>query len=392
MARHAIIIGGGIGGACAALALEDIGWRTTILEQAEALTEVGAGIQISPNGCKILSALGVLQDLECHAFEAPAITLKIGTSGRQIFSMPMGQAARARWGAPHLTVHRADLLRVLLDQVQGQICTGKTVSVATPEGKVRCADGSTHHGDAVIAADGLHSLTRQMHFEPYAPRYTGNMAWRALVDGSRIKGIDRQTTIWAGPGRHAITNWIRGGQVLNFVGVVEKSMPNAAEDWNAQGHKSQALEDFASFVPELRGVIEAADTLNLWPLYDRAPLTRWTHGRIALLGDAAHAMLPSMAQGAVQAMEDAWMLAYHLHHTDDIPAALDAYAKARIPRATAVQKQSSRNLTQFHVSGKVRQALTYGPMLAAHKMAPKVLYSRPDWIYRWAPPMMKGEA
>jgi len=385
VARRAVIVGAGIGGACAALALERIGWSVTVLEQADALGEVGAGLQISPNGAKVLAALGVLPEAEKHAFEAPTIEMKLGTSGRSVFQMPMAAAARARWGAPHLTMHRADLLAALLARVRGQVLTGKTVTQAHAAGGVDCADGSTYEADVIIAADGLHSPIRQAHFAPTPPRYTGNIAWRTLVDGRDVQGIGHKTTIWAGPGRHAITNWIRGGAVLNFVGIVEKQDPALPEDWATTGRKEAVMADFASFVPQLRGVIEAAQSLNHWPLYDRAPLARWSHGHIALLGDAAHAMVPSMAQGAVQAMEDAWVLADHLQNAVDIPAALTAYAAERIPRATAVQRVSMKNLTQFHAYSRAAQILTYGPMMVANKIAPKALYMRPDWIYRWGP-------
>lgn len=382
MTRSAIVVGAGIGGLTAAISLDQHGWDVTILEQAPALAEVGAGIQISPNGTKILERLGLLSALEQVAFEAPAIELRMGTSGRRVFHMPMAAAARHRWGGPHLNVHRADLVDVLQSGFQGTMRLGQTVTAATPDGQVLLADGTALQADVIVAADGLHSRLRAQVAGPDTARFTGNIAWRCTVPADRVHNIPQATTIWAGPRRHAITNWIRGGALLNFVGIVETD-DRGAEAWDRVGDPADALADFAGWVPQVRDTIRSADQILRWPIYDRQPTPLWIDGRVALLGDAAHPMVPSMAQGAVQAIEDAWVLANCLN--GDIDAGLQRYQSLRQPRTARVQQTSLKNLRQFHRSGIFAQAATYGPMIAASLFAPKALYTRPDWIYAATP-------
>ncbi|MEO0356997.1 MAG: FAD-dependent monooxygenase [Pseudomonadota bacterium] len=382
MTRKAVVVGAGIGGLTAAIALEHRGWSVTVLERAAALTDVGAGIQISPNGTKILDALGCLAELESVAFEPPAIEMRLGTSGRRIFRMPMAEAARDRWGGPHLNVHRADLVDVLRRTIKGQIELGQTVTATTGPGGVVLADGSTRSADLVVAADGLQSVIREQMIGPQTPHFTGNIAWRCTVPRDRVPDCPVATTIWAGPGRHAITNWLRGGAVLNFVGIVE-TQDTGAERWDRIGQAADALADFDGWVPAVRAPLAAADQVMRWPVYDRAPTRNWVQGRTVLLGDAAHPMVPSMAQGAVQAIEDAWVLAALMAR--DIDAGLQRYQTLRQPRTARVQMTSLKNLRQFHRQGTLAQMVTYGPMAVASQVAPSLLYQRPDWIYAATP-------
>ncbi|MGB1234831.1 MAG: FAD-dependent oxidoreductase [Planktomarina sp.] len=383
MTRTAIVVGAGIGGLTAAIALEQRGWNVTVFEKSQALTEVGAGIQISPNGTKILQRLGLLPALETQAFEAPAIQMRLGTSGHKIFNMPMGAVARKRWGGPHLNVHRADLIGILRASFKGTLASGKTVIHVDPDGAVTLNDGAIHAAELIIGADGIHSSIRAQIVGSDKPRFTSNIAWRCVVPAMDVPNTAKQTTIWAGEGRHAMTNWIRGGDLLNFVGMVETDA-SGVEDWDISQNADQALNDFAGWVSQVTEPLQAAPYVTRWPIYDRLPIDTWTVGKVVLLGDAAHPMVPSMAQGAVQAIEDAWVLAHHLD-VHPFEQALQTYATARQQRTKKVQETSLKNLRQFHKQSTFSQIATYTPMMAASLIAPKLLYTRPDWIYAATP-------
>lgn len=387
----ALIAGAGIGGLTAALALVQRGWQVEVLEQAEALTEVGAGVQISPNGMRVLTALGLEEAVLAAGFEPEALELRLGRSGRQVFRLPMRERALARWGARYLHIHRADLVAVLADalaaRAPGSVRLGASVSHygrdsgAGAEGvSVTLADGRVLTGDLLIGADGLRSSIRTALCGADAPRFTGNVAWRCLVPlddlGARVPPAT--ACVWAGPGRHAVTTRVRGGSMVNFVGVVECAA-EGSESWQAEGARATALADFEGWDPVITGILQQASVLNRWALYDRAPLSCWSEGSVALLGDAAHPMLPSLAQGAVQAMEDAWVLAAALSGRS-VAEGLERYVVARAKRTARVQRQSARNLRLFHKSGAGALA-AYLPIWAAARIWPGAILRQQDWVY-----------
>jgi salicylate hydroxylase len=385
----ALIVGGGIGGTTAALALSKAGWDVEVLEQAEKLTEVGAGIQLSPNGIRVLEALDVMPALDPFVYEPETLSLRKGESGREIFSIPIKDVAEQRWGARYLQVHRADMLAALQVTLEARVpeafrLNSKVTGYSqTPdEATVHLEDGSSLNADLVVGADGIHSAIRAQMIGPDKPRYTGNFAWRAVVPMDKLGSLIPPPSgcVWTGDGKHAVTTRLRGGTMANFVGVVEQS-DWTEESWSAEGSKAGALQDFGDWHPVLRGLIENADNMFRWGLFDRAPLQKWSDGRVVLLGDAAHAMLPSMAQGAVQAFEDAYVLARHLPDNKDVAAACQAYFKARIARATRIQARSARNLSLFHRRGAIAQFGTFAPMWLAGRMAPSALLAPLDWIY-----------
>ena len=386
----AIIVGGGVAGLTAALAFNHFGWTAQILERTGRLQEVGAGLQISPNGMKVFRALGLEAAISEIAFRPEALELRLGRTGRSIFRIPVADAAEARWGAPYLHVHRADLIDVLSAAVSTRLqdavrlstdVTGYTT--AEHAASVTCANGDMVTGDIVIGADGIHSAIQAQMLGPTPPRFTGNVAWRATVPMHRLGGDAPPPTacVWAGAGRHAVTYRLRGGTLANFVGVVERS-DWTKESWTEAGSRADALKDFEGWHPVITRLIDAADTHYRWALFDRAPLPRWTDGRVCLIGDAAHPTLPFMAQGAVMAIEDAYVLARLCATPATPPAlALDTFFKQRVARTSKVQAASRANMATFHKRGGAAQALTYGPMWLAGRLAPEIVRGRQDVFY-----------
>lgn len=385
----AIIAGGGIGGLTAALCLSRVGWQVEILEQAAEIGEIGAGLQMSPNAMKVLEALGIDQDLEKTGFEPDGIELRMGVSGMALIHAPLGRTARARWGSPYLHIHRADLVSVLASALEvrapGAVRLGQSVvsyDQDTTGVTAHLSTGEQARGDLLIGADGIHSAVRTTMLGPDNPTFTGNVAWRAVVPVERLGGDipNPVAGAWMGRGRHAVTYLLRGGTLANFVGVVERD-DWTKESWNEPGAHEDALADFAGWHPTITRLIEEADTLYRWALFDRPPLPKWTEGRVALLGDAAHPMLPFMAQGAAMAVEDSWALAAALANSDRIETALDAYRAIRFNRASAVQAGSRANAKTFHQRSLAGRIKTYGPMWLAGRIAPKIGLQQQDAVY-----------
>lgn len=388
----AIIVGGGIGGLTAALAFHAFGWKVDLLERASELGEIGAGIQISPNGMKVFRALGIEDQIAENAFLPEALEMRFGRSGKRIFQIEARRAIVERWGAPYLHLHRADLvatLSALLRQRQpeavqlGVTCIGyeNTENGVTAQ----LENGDTVSGDVLVGADGIHSNIREKMLGQDAPDFTGNIAWRAVVPMDRLGDLAPPPTacVWVGAKRHAVTYRLRGGTLANFVGIVEDDSWTS-ESWTEQGTKDEVLADFAGWHPVITNLIESADAHYRWALFDRKPLSKWVDGRAVLLGDACHPTLPFQAQGAVMAIEDAFLLAKLCADTpDDLPAALTTYFETRQPRTTQVQSASRSNAKLFHKHTPISRALTYGPMWLAGKIVPGAIRSRQDPFFAY---------
>ena len=388
-----LIVGGGIGGLTAALACADAGHDVILFEQAEEFSEVGAGLQIPPNAMKVLTALGAAGRVSRDAVRPLSLRMRYGVAAqdRMIFDVPLGAPAEQRWGAPYLHIHRADYIEALLDLVRerpnievrpGQIVT----DIHSDEDRVRLtlSSGAQQEGDGLIGADGLHSVVRSQLHGAETPRFTGNIAWRTTVP-VRDLGADAPDTVacvWVGPGRHAVTYRLRGGSLVNFVGVVETKNAGT-ESWDNRGSKADAKADFEGWHPTITRILDLAseDALFRWSLFDRAPLPFWSRGRVTLLGDAAHPMLPFFAQGAAMATEDAWILARSLADAETVAEAFQTYEAARLPRTRRVQAASRGNMKTFHRRGAVEQLLNYGPMTVAGRIAPQLIRKRLDWLY-----------
>ncbi|MEO0381472.1 MAG: FAD-dependent monooxygenase [Pseudomonadota bacterium] len=385
----ALIAGAGIGGLASAIALRLRGWEVALFEQAAQLTEIGAGLQISPNGWRVLAALGVTDLLQDTLFEPEAIEMRMGQSGAGVFRLPLRGYAQQRWGAPYVHVHRADLVAALETRLLGlqgdAIRTGHKIERYTQTDSAASlvmTDGTEETGDIVIGADGLHSVIRTQMLGADNPRYTGNVAWRAVVPVDALGAVAPPPTacVWVGNKRHAVTTRLRGGALANFVGMVETDQPGA-ESWRATGTRQEAQAAFQGWAPEISNLIAHADVLHHWALFDRAPLPRWHAGRVALLGDAAHPMLPSMAQGAVQALEDAWVITDCLEQHANPNAAFDAYYAQRIDRVSRVQKGSAANARLFHHAHALGRLAFYRPMSLVALAAPGAFHGRQDWVY-----------
>lgn len=384
-----LIAGGGIGGVTAALALVRHGFDVEVLEQAPLLAEVGAGIQISPNGARVLHGLDLLAQVEQIAFKPERIEMRFGCSGRKVFTIPLAAEAVHRWGAPYLHVHRADLLDVLVAELRekapGAIRTGaKVESYVATDALVEAtlSGGERIVADVLIGADGIKSALREQMLGPEEPRFTGCVAWRAVVPVAALGPNAPPPTacVWVGEGKHAVTYRIRRGELANFVGVVERG-DWRHEGWTEKGEPKDAFRDFAGWHPVVTGMIEAAPELYRWALFDRDPLARWTDGRVALLGDACHPMPPFMAQGAAMAIEDAWVLAAKLKTIADPVAALIAYEAARKGRTAKVQMAARGNAGIFHRRSALSKLATYGPMWLGARFAPSIVHARQDWLY-----------
>ncbi len=369
------IVGGGIAGLSAACACALRGFAVAVYEKASALEEIGAGLQLSPNGWRVLEALGIADRLNPHCFEPPGIEMRLGKSGKRIWQMPLGTTAKDRWGAPYKLVHRADLLAALAARLSelapSALHLGSTVS-----------DPAQIEADVIIGADGLHSVMRERLFGPSRPEYTGNVAWRALIP-LNVFGKDappESATIWAGNGRHVVTTRIAGGDTVNFVGMIETPDPGE-EGWRIKGSSNDVRPHFEDWARPIARVFEAEPKFFRWALFHRQPLPHWSSQNVILIGDAAHPMLPSFAQGAVQSLEDAWCLAFLLQDTKSPVEAGALLFSARGKRTARIQKLSLENGRMFHRAGSLSTPIYYGGMAAVAAFAPGVLRHRLDWIY-----------
>ena len=385
----ALISGGGIGGLTAALCLQQSGVEVEIYERAPEMMPFGAGIQVSPNGVRVLHALGLGEQLKAFAFCPEGLEMRLGPSGRRVFMIPTQEDAVRRHGAPHYHMHRADMTEVLSTALRarapGALHMGREAVGADQDETgvtLRFADGSTARGDVLVGADGIHSVLRSQLFGADKPRFTGCIAWRLVIPASRLEPgvIPPNGTVWVGPGRHAVTYYLRRGELLNFVGLVEQEGWHT-ESWTERGDRDALAADFEGWAPPLQSVIAEAGDVFRWALFDRDPMPSWSKGRITLLGDACHPMLPFLAQGAVMAIEDGWVLAASLKEGRDIPSALAAYEAKRKPRTASVQLGARRQMGLFHKRTFVEQLTTYGPMWLAARLAPSFMKSRQDWIY-----------
>jgi salicylate hydroxylase len=354
------IVGGGIGGLTAALAFARHGFAVRLFEQAPAFGDIGAGIQLSPNCTRVLHELGLEGALRAVAFVPDGIEMREWNTGRVLSMSPLGGDALRRFGAPYYHVHRADLVQLLVEAARAsndiELTTDARVEGIAPSADgVSFQAGATHVvADLLVGADGIHSTVRSALFGHESPRFTGNVAWRALVPVQRLApGLVRpMATAWWGPHRHFVHYYVRAGTLVNCVCVVEKRGWEK-ESWTERGEHAELARDFAGWHPTVTTLIENMDrdACFKWALFDRPPMPTWSAGRITLLGDACHPTLPFMAQGAAMAIEDAAVLAQCVASVPDIPSALVRYEDLRRERTARIQAGSRRNARVFHMTG-----------------------------------------
>jgi salicylate hydroxylase len=352
---HALVVGAGIGGTAAAIALRRAGLDVSLFEQTMAQREVGAGIQISPNASRLLGRYGLGDAMARAAVRPSGIVFRRWQDGRVLGREELGDTIEDRYGSPYYHFHRADLIALLAEAFgPKQIKLGcRLVDIEQDENGVTAhfQDGTTERGDLLIGADGIHSKVRERLFGEEKPRFSGQIAYRGLAPAERVAhlGLPHDVTNWVGPGGHFVHYYVSAGRFLNFVAVSEESTWTR-EQWSDRGSIADAAKIYEGWHPQIATILNAVDETFKWALFDRSPLPEWSQGRVALLGDACHPMLPYMAQGAAQAIEDGAALAACLKHADfDIPSAFRAYVTLRKPRATEVQERSRANSTSFHL-------------------------------------------
>lgn len=381
-----IIIGAGIGGLTAAIALARCGMDVQVYEKSPSLGEVGAGLQQSPNAMAVHEALGTQASILENAFEPEAGYLRDYRSGKPLLTTQMQGLYEKRYGHKYINIHRADLLDSLIERtkdlnisihldqwVQSVENMGDAVSLTV--------NGKTIRADALIGADGIRSQIRDLIIGPSNPQFTGQVAWRGLVPADALPHgtIPFAANNWLGPGRHFVSYYLRGTKLINFV-AVEERQKWADERWDEPANLAELRQAFSGWDPRITQLLSACEDSFLWGLFDHPPLKQWSKGRVALLGDAAHPMLPFMAQGAAMAVEDGWVLAHALSlHRKDIPKALALYETLRKPRATEVQAISRQNASLYHKRGT--GAVLRNAKLAIGGLLPPLIEARLAKIY-----------
>ena len=414
MTRQALIAGGGIGGLAATLAASRAGWDVRLYERAPAFSEVGAGVQLGPNVVRVLHGWGLQDALRQVAAFPDRLLVRDAVSGHELGALPLGKRALEKYGAPYLTLHRADLHALLLQAVRardhvwlnlnspvasyadsGREVTLQTQPAAAATPGLHPVPGASLlevEGEALIGADGLWSRVRQLMLNDAPPRVTGHLAYRAMLPQTSLPARLRsqQVTVWLGPRLHVVHYPVRGGEWLNVVVIVQGQVAGDLQSWDhhandadlqqATGQMARLLQDLIQAVTD--GGNRAGPSWRLWPLSDRPPMSgahQQAKGRVALLGDAAHPMRPYLAQGAGMAIEDAAelgsALAQALDPAFDVPTVLQRYALNRWERNARVQARSLRNGQIFHAQGPLRWARD-----ASMKLLGEKLLDMP-WLY-----------
>jgi 2-polyprenyl-6-methoxyphenol hydroxylase-like FAD-dependent oxidoreductase len=378
------VIGGGIGGLTAALSLRRAGFEVDVYEQAPELTQIGGGINMGPNAVRILRRLGLAAGLDREGVRPLFTHQRRWQDGRTLQRAPLNPLCEELYGAPHMTLHRANLLDVIASRFQAQrIHLGHRLIGLEDNG--RCTEACFENGaritaDVLVGADGIHSAVRSALFGEEAPVFAGCVAYRGLVPAERIAdlGLEIGSQSWVGPGAHFVHYFVSRGRLLNFVGWTEHDEWHR-EDWTDRATVARALAAFEGWHPQVQRIIAAADTCFIWALFDRDPLPRWSVGHTTLLGDACHPMYPFMGQGAAMAIEDGAALAACLLAAGDADAAvtLRRYEQLRLPRVTRLQDMSRANKTRFHMRDGPAQEARDAEWNRAGDRSPDAL----RWLY-----------
>jgi salicylate hydroxylase len=381
--RRVAVVGAGIGGLATAAALLQQGFDVRLYERANELTEIGAGIQLTPNAVKVIIALGGGAGLEEHGFRPHGITALDWRSARVVFRKPLIEICRERYGADYIHIHRADLhriLRGLVPQDRIELGTGCT-ALDAESGVLTLADQRHATAAAVIGADGIHSTVRAALFGAQPASFTGHVCWRSTVpiDGPQPDLALPETTIWLGPNGHVVTYYVHAGRAINVIAILEA--PDWVEEsWTTPSSREAMIAAFEGWHPRLHRLFAMAPTVFKWGLFDRDPLPQWTRGRATLLGDAAHPMLPYLSQGAGMAIEDGYVLARLLARGDAPQEALQTYERMRRPRTSRVQLASRATGQTFHLASpwaRLRRDVKF----AVRNFTSRDKGFETDWLY-----------
>jgi salicylate hydroxylase len=357
-----VIAGGGIGGLTTAICLRHQGIEAVVLEQAEVMAEIGAGIQIASNAAIVLREIGVEAAIRAVGVKPQSYDYRDLRTGKMLYQAPLGDEAAARYGAPMYNIHRADLVQILFDAVPrdsirlGARCVG--VSQDADGVEVRLQSGETLRADALIGCDGIHSVVRQ-HLRGNEEKHFANiLMWRSLIPAAQVEGLglEERGNYWFGPGRTLITYWVRPKNLYSVLASVPAHEVQR-ESWTESGDIGEMLRSFDDAEPRARAMLEQCKTAFITGMYYRDPIDSWTLGRITLLGDAAHPMVPFLAAGAGQSIEDAWTFARVLaRRQHDVPGALLEYEQRRLPRTTRIQAGARAVVKLMHESetGRIR--------------------------------------
>jgi len=364
---HIAIIGAGIGGLTAALCFRHFGYRVDVFEQSPELNEVGAGIQISPNALRVFEQLGLEQTLKASGLQAQAIQLMNHAPARAVARLDLSQS-RALGG--YFLFHRADLVQVLVDACRDADVTihlGQTIDGPTALQQDKY--------DLIVAADGLHSQFRKRLNPQTRAFFTGQVAWRSVVEN--VISQPPEARVHMGPHRHVVTYPIRDGRALNMVCIKEQA-DWCEEGWNHPDDPSILKQEFGDFI-DLLPVFDQVHTLQKWGLFRHPVASHWAEDNVVIMGDAAHPTLPFLAQGAVMAIEDAWVLAacFHRHGTKG----LGMYQSIRMPRVTRVLAAANANAWKYHLANPIVRCVAHTVLGAGSRIAPTRLVRQFDWIY-----------
>jgi salicylate hydroxylase len=373
-----VVVGGGVAGLGAAAALVQRGANVTLLEQAGGFLEVGAGLQISPNGARVIAALGQGEGLAQTALRSRAVVLRDGQGAREVLRLSLPEN-----GPGFHLIHRADLI-ALLERAAVGVKTRFVAQVTriAPEGprpSVTLAGGERIDADLVLGADGLHSVLRKT-LNPtaaHAPFFTGQVAWRALIPCA--PDAPREAEVFMGPGRHLVSYPLRGGRLRNIV-AVEERRAWAQEGWNHPDNPAHLRRAFAGFGGPVPGWLAQVDKVWLWGLFRHPVAPCWQAGHAAILGDAAHPTLPFMAQGANMALEDAFSLVRNLEQAANIPEGLARYQMARHTRVARVVAAATKNARNYHLRAPLAQ-IAHLALRLSGRIAPNAPLRQFGWIY-----------
>ena len=384
---HVLIVGAGIAGLTAAIALRHKGIDATIIEQAPRLSEIGAGIQIASNGSVVLRELGLEQAVAAKSVIPKSFDMRDIRNGKLLYVSPLGEEGAQRWGAPLYNIHRADLIEILADALPsesvrlGVHCTGFTQDDNGVT--VHVEDGDDLHGHVLIAADGIHSVIRKQLFGEDDVHFSNILMWRALIPAEKLEGIDldERGNYWFGPGRTLITYWIRPKNLYSILASVPSGEVHR-ESWTESGDIEELRASFADLEPRAQAMMDQIDTAFLTGMFYRDPIDRWTDRRVTLMGDAAHPMVPFLAQGACQGIEDAWVLATMLEHygEDNLETALEEYEQRRRPRTTRVQSGARAMVKLVHESEPERIKARNGRWKGMQHIDPM---TEATWAFVW---------